>query len=183
MSIIENQIKGLAAIFIILAVVPFIIFFSNSLLLYQTPVFADQYHHALKVEIDDRSGGRGIYFVAPGITANNLLQSNGIEISSHDFIIDDGMKLTVDSSWPRKVLATEINNSRRLALGMNIDINRATEDDLLLISGIGEITARKIIELRNKKERFKDIEELMEVDGIKDKKLSKLRQYLYVQKR
>jgi competence protein ComEA len=91
------------------------------------------------------------------------------------------MKLTVDSKSPKKVSVSSIDNASRLALGMPIDLNNATENDLLLISGIGEATAQKILDFRNKKVRFQRIEELMEIKGIKEKRLAKLRKYFFLE--
>jgi competence protein ComEA len=177
----ENQIKGLIVIFLILAIIPFIIFFSNSFLNYEIPILANQYDNALTVEIRDKDTDKGIYFIASSTTANQLLQHAGIAIEAeNNFVLKNGMKLTVDSKSKKGILLAEIDNSRRLALGMTIDLNRATVDDLLLIPGIGEITAQKILKLRNEKVRFKNVEELMEIDGIKEKKLAKLKQYLYL---
>jgi competence protein ComEA len=93
------------------------------------------------------------------------------------------MKITVDSSSGNNdIVVTKIANAERMALGMPIDINKATEDDLLLVKGIGEATAKKIIDLRNKLGRFRDIKQLMEIKGIKEKKLVEIRKYLYVEK-
>lgn len=177
----ENQIKGLVVIFLILAIIPFIIFFSNSFFNYKIPILANQFDNALTVEIRDNDTGKGIYFTESRTMANQLLQSAGIAVQAqNNFVLENGMKLTVDSNSAKGVLLAEIDNSRRLALGMTIDLNRATIDDLLLIPGIGEITAQKILKLRNEKVRFKNVEELMEIDGIKEKKLAKLKQYLYL---
>ena len=177
----ENQIKGLIVIFLIAAIIPFIIFFSNSFLNYKIPILANQHDNTLTVEILDKNSGHGIYFTAPGTTANQLLQTTGVPVQAkRNFMLENGMKLTVDSESVSGVTLAEIDNSRRLALGMTIDLNRATEDDLLLIPGIGEITAQKILKLRRGKVHFKNIEELMEIAGIKEKKLAKLKQYLYL---
>ena len=170
----ENQIRGLIVIFLILAIIPFIIFFSNSFLNYKIPILANQDNNALTVEIRDKDTGKGIYFTTPGTTANQLLHSSGIAVKAqNNFMLENGMKLTVDSNSAKGVSLAEIDNSRKLALGMTIDLNQATEDDLLLIPGIGEITAQKILQLRSKKVRFKNIEELIEIEGIKEKKLAK----------
>ena len=177
----ENQIKGLIVIFLISAIIPFVIFFSNSFLNYKIPILANQYDNALTVEILDKNRGRGIYFTTQGTTANQLLRSAGIAVQAqNNFMLENGMKLTVDSESAEGVSLAVIDNSRRFALGMTIDLNRATEDDLLLIPGIGEITAQKILKLRSEKVRFKNVEELMEIAGIKEKKLAKLKQYLYL---
>lgn len=52
-----------------------------------------------------------------------------------------------------------------------IDINNATQNELMKLPGIGEILARKIIENRP----YKDIEELINIDGIGEKKMESLR--------
>jgi competence protein ComEA len=178
---LENQMKGLVVIFLILAIIPFIIFFSNSFLNYNIPILANQYNNALTVEIRDKNIDKGIYFIASRTNANQLLHWAGIAVQAqNNFVLENGMKLTVDSDSAKGVSLAEIDNSRRLALGMTIDLNRATVDDLLLIPGIGEITAQKILKLKSEKVRFKNVEELMEIEGIKEKKMVKLRQYLYI---
>ena len=92
------------------------------------------------------------------------------------------MKILITAtSENHNVSASGLESPNRLALGMKLDINRATENDLLLVSGIGEVTAKKILDMRSKLGKFKNIEQLLEIKGIKEKKLAKLRQYLYVQ--
>ena len=80
------------------------------------------------------------------------------------------------------IAVARIESARRIALGMPLDINLATESDLLLITGIGEVTAKKILDMRSKIGRYKNIEQLIEIKGIKEKKLAKFRKYLYVAK-
>jgi competence protein ComEA len=93
------------------------------------------------------------------------------------------MKISISSvSENHNVTVAGIESAKRLALGMPLDINRATEADLILVSGIGEVTAKKILDLRSKLGRYKNIEQLTEIKGIKEKKLAKLRKYLYVEK-
>jgi competence protein ComEA len=179
----KNQVRGLIVIFLILAIIPFIIFISHLFLNYKIPILANQYNNVLTVEIQNKDISKGIYFIAPGTTANQLMKLTGTEFrSSEDFVLDNGMKLIIYSDKAEKLSWARIDNARRLALGMPIDLNSAMKDDLLLIPGIGEITAQKILALRNKKVRFKNIEELMETDGIKKKKFIKLKKYLYLQK-
>lgn len=61
-----------------------------------------------------------------------------------------------------------------------LDLNRATLEQLKTLPGIGEATAKKIIELRERKGGFKKIEELKEVQGIGEKKLEVLKNYLII---
>lgn len=49
-----------------------------------------------------------------------------------------------------------------------VNINTADKNELMSLSGIGESRAESILEYRNTHNRFRRIEELKEVDGIKD---------------
>ena len=186
MIFFERQIKGIIAICIALAIIPFIIFISGSKVNYRIPELANQFSEKIAVEVVEDGKSRGIYFVAPETSVNQLLKSMGIEYpAKEDFPLHSGMKITISSVSENKnvtVAVAEIESAKRLALGMPLDINRATESDLILVYGIGEVTAKKILDLRSKIGRYKNIEQLTEIKGIKEKKLSKLRKYLYVEK-
>ena len=184
MTISVGQIKGLIAVCLTLAIIPFIIFLYSLFSSYQAPAFSAQLDNSLAVEVVENDQPKGIYFVGSETSSGQLLKAAGIgEISFQDFKLDDGMKITVDSSFGKNdIVVTKIANAERMALGMPLDINKATEDDLLLVKGIGEATAKKILDLRNKLGRFRNIEQLMEIKGIKEKKLAEIRKYLYVEK-
>jgi DNA uptake protein and related DNA-binding proteins len=93
------------------------------------------------------------------------------------------MRIKIDSvSGKDDIIVAKIEADKRLALGMQLDINKASEEELILINGIGEVTAKKILDLRNKLGRFRNIEQLMEIKGIKEKKLARFRKYLYAEK-
>lgn len=55
-----------------------------------------------------------------------------------------------------------------------VDINTANLGELQKLSGIGKATAEKIIAYREKNGRFEDAAELLEIDGIGEKKLSEI---------
>lgn len=61
-----------------------------------------------------------------------------------------------------------------------ININTATAEELITIDGIGEATAAKIIEYREKNNGFSDIEELLNVSGIGVAKLEKIRNFVAI---
>ena len=104
--------------------------------------------------------------------------------AKNDFRLKAGMKLVIDPVLKNKdIVVTEMTAAGRLSLGLPIDINQATEDDLLLVKGIGQTTAQNILDLRKKINRFKDIKQLMEIRGIKEKRLAQIQKYLYVEKR
>ncbi len=61
-----------------------------------------------------------------------------------------------------------------------VNVNKAGFSQLTTIPGVGEKTAKSIIDYRKSNGEFKDIEELKRIRGIKDKKLEKLREYITV---
>ena len=62
----------------------------------------------------------------------------------------------------------------------SINLNEADLETLIRLPGIGEKTAQKIIDLRNKKSEFENLEELMEVKGIGEVKFNKIKKFLYI---
>ena len=63
---------------------------------------------------------------------------------------------------------------------MIINLNTATKEELMTLDGIGEVTAEKILEYRDKKNGFLTIDELTEVDGIGEGKLEKIKNRLTI---
>lgn len=60
------------------------------------------------------------------------------------------------------------------------DINSASERALQKVSGIGETTARAIVEYRGSHGNFSSVDELLNVRGIGQSTLEKIRPYLTV---
>jgi len=61
-----------------------------------------------------------------------------------------------------------------------LNINEASEFQLLQLPYIGEQTAKLIVEYRNKSGKFQSIDELMNVNGIGPKTLDYLRPYIRI---
>ncbi len=60
-----------------------------------------------------------------------------------------------------------------------LDINVATEDELVILPGIGPKKARAIVDWRDSNGSFKNVDELTSVHGIGPKTLEGLRQYVF----
>ncbi|MCC6550045.1 MAG: helix-hairpin-helix domain-containing protein [Ignavibacteriaceae bacterium] len=66
----------------------------------------------------------------------------------------------------------------KLETGQTININTADLQTLCRLPGIGEKTAEKILELRNRIGTFTSLSQLLSVKGIGDKKLEQLKSYI-----
>jgi len=147
-----------------------------------TLLWGNQETGMIAAEIVGDVTGEGIYFVPRGMKMQELPILSGVarsidkggmenEISSY------GSALTITiSNGVLKV--TDMPAAKRLALGLPVDLNIASEEELSLIPGIGNKTAIKIAVLREKKRGFQLLEDLLEVPGIGRKKLNDLKKYL-----
>lgn len=61
-----------------------------------------------------------------------------------------------------------------------VNLNTATIDELVLIPGIGDITAQRIIDYRERKGNFETIEDLLNISGISKDKLKDIQHYLTI---
>ena len=67
----------------------------------------------------------------------------------------------------------------RLLLGLKLDVNRASAKELQLISGIGSVKARRIVDERSKR-AFENLDDLIRVHGVGPKTLDRIRDYLQI---
>jgi len=136
----------------------------------------------IAVELIGESGRNGVYFIPRGTTSIGFLQMAGIEAFDHAErprqppILKSAMTVTLSKTAPG-ISVEPMAAGKRLALGIPIDINRSSMQDLVLVPGIGEKTAEKILEQRNVNGTFRKLDELMLVKGIKEKRFEKLRRY------
>ena len=64
---------------------------------------------------------------------------------------------------------------------LKININNATIEELILLPGIGEKTAKNIVSFREQNGRFSIIDDITKVPGIGSKKFEKLRSYIIIE--
>jgi competence protein ComEA len=74
--------------------------------------------------------------------------------------------------------ATAAATAPEPAPGQPLNLNTATLEQLDTLSGIGPLTAQKILDFREERGGFGSIEELGEIPGIGDVRLTSLREEL-----
>lgn len=143
----------------------------------------------------------GVYLLPAGsrlyeaIEAAGGLSENGAgELLNQAAQIEDGQQIYVPSREEAAQLQAGQNVSNMGEAGQNvsapgtsgpsddgkIDLNRATREQLMTLSGIGEAKADSIIAYREVHGGFRKIEELMEVDGIKEGVFNKVKDQIKV---
>ncbi len=68
----------------------------------------------------------------------------------------------------------------RLDEARKVDINVSTSEEITAIPGIGEVLAGRIVEYRNAHGGFSAIEDLLNVKGVGEKKLEKIREHIKI---
>jgi hypothetical protein len=123
----------------------------------------------------------GIYFLPEGTDTETLLKiirlNRNREIS--EFRICDGAAIAISVAGG-VVKIGDMPAIKRLALGLPIDLNSATAEDLSLIPGIGERMAGDIVQRRLTVGNFTVLSDLTAISGIKEKKLIGLKKYLMI---
>ena len=140
---------------------------------------------AVAVEVSGETKRRGIYYLPPGTQLTTFLESLNI---SPKPALPSGLEGTVLKSGTTIIVNRDhrieiggMTASTRLSLGLPLNINKASMEDLILIPGIKEATAGKILAFRKAAGgRINRMEDLMQISGIKEKRLQKFKRYLFV---
>jgi comEA protein len=75
---------------------------------------------------------------------------------------------------------SRMSGPRLLTLGLALDVNTATAEELEALPGIGPALAQRIVQYRQSHGLYKTNKDLLEVSGIGKKKLDELKPYLAV---
>lgn len=118
--------------------------------------------------IDDRKRNEENKQVEEENNENKLNDDNGIiKIGKEE--LDNNTKTNVSK------VSTKKSNSHAKNENGKVNINKASKDQLMTLKGVGNSTADKIIEYRNKEGGFKKTEQLLEVSGIGESKFNKIK--------
>ena len=132
------------------------------------------------VEITGEVARPGVYSFAAPPTLLELCRRAG----GPDTLTDSNARLVSGSRVEVTPAGTyhlnHMSGDRRLTLGLALDLNTATAQDLEALPGIGPVMAQRLVQFRQAHGPFKELKDLLAVSGIGEQKLTKIKPYLTV---
>ena len=120
----------------------------------------------------------GVYELLPGArvyeaveAAGGLLDEAAVDQLNQAALLEDGQQITVLSKEEAQNQAVEVAEAEE---GV-VNINSAGKEELMTLTGIGEMKAEAILQYRKEHGSFSSVDELMSVDGIKESTFSKVK--------
>ncbi len=138
---------------------------------------------SLVVELTGDIPQAGVYYLPEKTTLSRFMSMAGVNREAREEEnlsrpLTSGASVRIGEDG--KLTVGKMRGALRLALSLPIDINTATREELLMVPGIGEKTAGQIMALRaSTKGGIRNLDELTKIKGIKEKRLEKMRGYLY----
>lgn len=93
--------------------------------------------------------------------------------------VQDGAKITVPVKGEQQT-AQNTSGTASGQSGTQININTASKEELMQLSGIGEVLAQNIIDYRTKNGSFTSVEQIKEVNRIGDKIFEQIKDQIVV---
>ena len=143
----------------------------------------------ITIEVDGSVHQRGTYTVQSGVTVLEAVEKAGGVTEKLSFPPEDlhrplqqNGRLNVFASGDGKgrVEIQSLAPAKLRVLGIPLNINTATVDELDILPGIGPKTAQAIVEYRESYGRFAAPEDLLNIPGIGKKKIEALRKQISI---
>jgi len=119
---------------------------------------------------------------ASGLSLRQLFTQLGIEAgtcpSSEQMIVKPGEQVRLGQSC--EPITEALPAAQRLLLGIKLEVNRATAQELQALPRIGPTLSRRIVEQRERHGRFRDLEDLQRVKGIGPRTVERLQPHVIV---
>ncbi|GAB2687397.1 hypothetical protein GCM10027271_57990 [Saccharopolyspora gloriosae] len=130
----------------------------------------------------------GLVTVRPGARVADALEAAGGSNAGSDITalnlarrLADGEQLYVAVPVPPGANTGQAESSPGTGTSSTkVDLNTATEEQLDALPGVGKVMAERIVQWRTEHGRFGSIDQLQDVDGIGETRLSKLRELVQV---
>lgn len=84
------------------------------------------------------------------------------------------------STKPEQIVLKDIPAEREIETVFPVSINHAQKDDLMALPGIGDVLAQRILDYRENHGQFTSAEELLNIEGIGEKRLEELLDYIVI---
>lgn len=117
----------------------------------------------------------------------NITESEECKASSEDIsscatacVVESGASSTENGEQESNNTSSESNKTETNQVSGKVNINVASLEELMTISGIGESKAKAILEYRNTKGKFNSIEDIKNVSGIGDALYAKIKDSITV---
>lgn len=155
----------------------------------ETPSESNPIPELIMVDIKGQVANPGVYELQAGARTKDAIQAAGGFLKTAEtlsinlaMVVQDEMILYVPEIGEEGALPAVQAQQPAAAseAGAAVNLNAATAEELMTLSGIGPSKAEAIIAYRTENGNFKSIEELTEVTGIGDKTFEKLKDAITV---
>jgi competence protein ComEA len=130
----------------------------------------------ITVEIKGEVNSPNVYILKYGSRIKDLISLAGGVLQDSDTSNINLARKLKDEDYifiPKKGDTSVTNQSKVKNASDKIDINSASKEELDSLSGIGPVTAEKIVSYREKNGPYSSVDDLKKIGGIGDKTLSK----------
>lgn len=158
-------------------------------------------NNTIVVHITGEVNYPGVVVLKEGARVVDAIEAGGGETDKADlgslnlaYMLSDGEKIyvpnkeeTSQENQEKEYITSAKDNSEQSENGakstdinLKININTAKQEELTQITGVGESTAKKIIEYRTQNGKFKSIEDIKNIPGIGDSKFNAMKEEITV---